>query len=118
MNSEIDSSEAKAAGEGLLGDLASFASAAGTSSDLLGVADPSTTLKARDDSKSMFRKEQKFENRSTNENHCKDLTSFNWAFATGERFKPDCKPCNVNFNSTTTCQRIAQLSSIKEQEKL
>lgn len=42
MNSEIDSSEAKAAGEGLFDDLTSFASTAGAS-DLGGVGDSSTT---------------------------------------------------------------------------
>ena len=108
MNSEIDSSEAKAAGEGLFDDLTSFASTAGAS-DLGGVGDSSTTLNATDGLKSMPSKEQKFENRSSNENRWKNPTSFNWAFTTGERINLDCKPYNVDINSTTTCQKKSSI---------
>ena len=74
INSEIDSSVAKEEGEGSFDGLTSFASCNGTS-DLAGVEaaafeDPSTaTLKATDDPKSLSRKEQKFENRSSKKNH-------------------------------------------------
>ena len=82
---------AKAGEDRSLDGLASFASAVGAP-DLTGdVAeafdDPSTaTLKATDDHKSESRKERKFDNRSSNKNHLKKLTSFNCAFTTAEQF--------------------------------
>jgi hypothetical protein len=52
-------------------------------------------LKATDDPKSLSRKEQKIENRSSKENHWKKLTSFNWAFTKYVPLRVGCKPYNV-----------------------
>lgn len=76
---------AKAGGDASLDGFPSFAS------DLTeGVAeafdDPPTTLRAIDDPEYVSRKERKLENRTSNQNHLKKLTSFSWAFATAEQF--------------------------------
>lgn len=74
MNSEIDSSVAKAPEEWSFDGLSSFASDF-TSSDLVGGVEPALkgpstpTLKAKGDTKSVSRKERIFENRFSNGNH-------------------------------------------------
>lgn len=90
MNSDIDSSEAKIEGEGSFGCLASFVSAAGVAEAF---DDPSkATLNSTGVPRRESRKERKFENISSNENHWKKLTSFNWDFNTVAHFQLGCEP--------------------------